>query len=337
VWHARCSAAEAGRGWQKQESNKTQEYRVKKLLTASTILVLSVMVWLVGCATSQPNDEERIKGLLSSSDYTDDEHASNYGSSDSTLAEGGDGPGTDGYERIPFVRFRRYVPPGGLTRTVNVTIPAYPGWDDTTALATITVDINGELRTAFDTTVNPILVWRKPFEDQSTRKVFLTKDENGWHIRKVSPMQLATQNAPYTLNVTRILAIGRVSGDTFDLTTADTLLAKDELPCFVPHDTVVVTVTVASDQDSCWAFLHRGRAARPHVWRQPYFRTSTWTFERTWVLGDESYDRPAVRPSIHDAIGWGSLWSDTTAPYVASAWGIPYVVKHPTEPLPNDE
>jgi hypothetical protein len=302
----------------------------------TAVLAAAVGTMLVGCANQQ-DDGESIKSLLASSGYTDDDHTGNYGADDSTLEQGGDGFGLDSYERIPFVRFRRYIPPNGLTRNVNVTIPAYPGWDDTTALATITIDINGELRTAFDTTSNPIQVWRKPFHDRSTRRVFLTKDESGWHIRKVSPMQLVTQNAVYELNITRVQAIGRVSGDTFELTTADTMLAKDELPCFVPNDTVDVKVTVASSGDSCWAFLHHGRAARPHVWRQPFFRTSTWTFERTWILGDEQYDRPSVRPSIHDAIGWGSLWSDTTAPYVASAWGIPYIVKDPQEERPGDE
>ena len=303
-------------------------------MTAVLTSVVGMMV--VGCADRQ-NDEESIKSLLASSGYTEDGQASNYGANDSTLEEGGAGVGLDRYERIPFVRFRRYIPPGGVTRNVNVTIPAYPGWDDTTALATITLDINGELRTAFDTTANPIPVWRKPFSDQWTRQVFFTKDETGWHIRKLSPLRVVTRNAPYELNIVRVQMVSHIAGDTFDLATTDTLLAKEDLPCFLPNDTAQVIVTVESTGDSCWAFIHHGRAARPRIWRQPYLRTSTWTFERTWILGDEQYDRPEVRGSIHDAIGWGSLWSDTTAPYVASAWGIPYVVKHPQEERPGDE
>ena len=67
-------------------------------------------------------------------------------------------------------------------------------------------------------------------------------------------------------------------------------------------------------------------------------RTSTWTFERTWVIGDEGeYDRPHVRPSIHDAIGWGTLWADSSKPYVAAAWGVPYIVKYQNEEIPADE
>jgi hypothetical protein len=116
------------------------------------------------------------------------------------------------------------------------------------------------------------------------------------------------------------------------------MLTKDQLPCFVPNDTVAVTVTVSSDGDSCWTFLHHGRPQRPHIWRHPYWRTSTWTFERAWVIGAESeYDGPNVRPSIHDAIGWSSLWADTSKPYVAAAWGIPYIVKNTNEQLPDDQ
>ncbi len=312
-----------------------QEVTVKCMLGMTIVVALAV--GLLGCDKNKDNDEQLIRSLLSNSAYTADNQTSSYGAADSTIEEGGGEPGTDEYERIPFVRFRRYIPRTGLSRAVEVQIPAYPGWDDTTALATITHDINGELRTAFDTTSNPILVWRKPFHDRSLRKVFLTKDDDGWHIRKVSPLRVWTENTAYNLSIVRVLAIGRVSGDTFELTTTDTLLTKEQLPNFVPSDTVTVWVTVTSDRDSCWTFLHRGRPERPRVYRQPYFRTSTWTFERTWILGQESYDAPEVRPSIHDAIGWGTLWADTTEPYVASAWGIPYIVRHPNEPMPNDQ
>jgi hypothetical protein len=192
----------------------------------------------------------------------------------------------------------------------------------------------------FDTTTNPIAVWRKPFHDVAVRKVFLTYSHDRWHIRKVSPLRVATQDAPYEMNIVRLHAVGAVSGEDFDLTTTDTLLTKDELPTFVPGDTVTVTVTVQSAGDSCWVFLHRGKPPtwqRPWWWRQPYWKVSTYVFERTWVLGDENYDGPAIRPSAHDAIGWGTLWQDTTAHYVASAWGIPYIVKEPGDPIPPDE
>jgi hypothetical protein len=311
---------------------------MKSTLTLAAASLLTVALALSGCSR-KPNEEQAIGTLLAASGYTNVEQTKNYGANDTTLEAGDNGAlGADGYERIPFVRFRRYIPANGLSRTLDIRIPAYQGGPDTTALVTITWDITGELRTMFDTTTNPILVWRKPFNDVATRRVYLEKYADTWHIRRISPLVVSTRNAAYNLQVTGIHAVGRVSGEVFDLSTSDTMLTKDQLPCFVPNDTVVVTVTVSSDGDSCWAFLHHGRPQRPHMWRTPYLRTSTWTFERVWVIGDESeYDVPSVRPSIHDAIGWSSLWADSSKPYVAAAWGIPYIVKKPTESLPSDQ
>jgi len=308
----------------------------RTLILAAAVLLMAVLA-LTGCNRKQ-DEEQVIDTLLVNSGYTNDEHTKNYGANDTTLPDPDTVLGTDGYERIPFVRFRRYIPANGFSRTRNIQIPAYPGGPDTTALVTITWDITGELRTMFDETTNPILVWRKPFHDVAVRKVYLEKFGDAWHIVKISPLVTSTRNAAYSLQVTSVHAVGRVSGEVFDLTTSDTMLTKDELPCFVPNDTVLVTVTVSSDGDSCWAFLHHGRPARPHIWRHPYWRTGTWTFERAVVIGDESeYDGPNVRPSIHDAIGWGSLWADSSKPYVAAAWGIPYIVKNPNETLPSDQ
>jgi len=310
---------------------------MKHAFALAAIVASVLLAGLAGCSNARKDDERAIKSLLGNSGYTNDNQTSSYGAEDSTLEDGsGSEPGRDGYERIPFVRFRRYIAPNGVSRTVDIQIPA-PGGDDTTALATITQDVNGELRTVFDTTTNPIHVWRKPFHDKSTRKVYLTKSNTGWHIRKLSPLKIETQDPAYHLAVTRVYAVGRLSGDTFELTTTDTLLTKEQLPRFLPNDTVLVSVSVTSDGDSCWAFLHHGRPGHPRVWRRPYFKTGTFTFERVWVLGDETYDSPEVRPSIHDAIGWGTLWTDTTSPYVASAWGIPYIVKHPSEAIPDDQ
>jgi hypothetical protein len=115
------------------------------------------------------------------------------------------------------------------------------------------------------------------------------------------------------------------------------LLAKEELPAFAPNDTVTVTVWTSSTGDSCWAFLHHGRSQWPYHWRSPFLRLATTQFERRWLVGEEGYDRPEVRHSAIDVIGWGSLFADTTQPYVSVAWGIPYVVKHPNEQVPGDE
>lgn len=305
-------------------------------LTVGSLLIVTALL-LFGCSRTAEDPEEDIRALLAASGYTSDSHTRAYGSEDSTPAGGGDGELPTSGELPPFGRFIRYIPGGGVSREVNVQIPAYPGYPETTALATITVDIYGELRTIFDTTTNPMQVWRKPFHDRGTRRVYLTKNQTGWHIRRVTPLNIITVNAPYSLRLVRLHAEA-ASGEVFDLTDPDTLLSKEELPTFLPGDTVTVSVTLESDGDSCWVFLHRGRPGRPgRHFRHPYLKTGTFAFERTWFISSETYDVPEVRPSAHDAIGWGSLWADTTQPYVSNVWGVPYVVKYPNEQLPNDE
>ena len=307
---------------------------MRRAVLYAAVVALAAGV-ISGCA--KQDEKATITSLLAASGYTDDPHAGNYGANDTTLARPDSMSATASYELIPFVRFRRYIPPGGVQREVVVRIPADSGGPDSTALATITWTITGELRTCFDTTTQPINVWRKPFTDVATRRVYLEKHDGGWHILKISPLALATQNPAYHLNIANIHAVSRVSHDTFDLSTTDTMLTKSQLPWFEPGDTVTITVTVQSDGDSCWVFLHHGRLGAPRVWRRPYWRTGTWTFERTWLVRDETYDRPVVRPSIHDAIGWGTLWGDSSKPYVAAAWGIPYIVKMPSDSVPADE
>ncbi|MBM3314720.1 hypothetical protein FJY71_02600, partial [candidate division WOR-3 bacterium] len=200
---------------------------MNRTASLAVIAALAVCLSIVGCTKPPDTGEDDIRALLGSSGYTCDDHASAYGSDDSTLQNGGEGglPTDNGFP--PFVRFRRYIPTGGVSRVVNIQIPAYPGHPDTTALATITVDINGELRTMFDTTTNPIQVWRKPFHDRAVRRVYLTKSETGWHIRKVTPMNFTTVGAAYELRLVGLHAEA-ASGEVFDLADPDTLLAKDE-------------------------------------------------------------------------------------------------------------
>ncbi|MBN2537861.1 hypothetical protein JXB37_06255 [candidate division WOR-3 bacterium] len=307
-------------------------------LALAALFLAAAALLFAGCAGFGSGDEQDIRTLLNTSGYTNEDNDRSYGSDDSTVTPGGDGPLTDDPHRVPFVRFRRYIPPRGVSRQVTVDIPAYPGWPDTTALATITTDIRGELRTMFDTTSNPILVWRKPFEDRAVRKVLLFKHENRWWIDKVTPLEFSTQDAAYDLEITglKVHASSWAAGDTFRLTSTDTMLGKHDLPCFVPSDTVRVWVTAASNGDSCWTFLHHGRPKWPHRWRKPYLKLDTYEFHGVWLIGDEGYEKAAIRPSGHDVIGWNSLWADSSAPYVSAAWGLPYVVKLPAEEIPEE-
>lgn len=305
------------------------------ILTVVTLAVLAVA--LVGCGQlGADRDRDEISRLLASSGYTNEDQDRAYGAEESTLQPGGEGTEGDNGQWIPFVRFRRHVPRGGVSRKYDVQVPAYPGYPDTTALVTLTATVAGELRTMFDTTGNPIPVWRKPFSDEAVRRVYLTKDGSGWHIRRVTALEIRTLGASYILCIDSLRAFA-TSGEMFVLSDPDSLLDKDDLPTFLPNDTVTVTAWVSTTRDSCWAFLHHGRNQWPYHWRSPFLRLTGLQFERRWFIGDEDFDRPEVRASAVDIIGWGTLWADTTQPYVSAAWGIPYVVKHPNEQMPGDE
>jgi len=312
---------------------------MKKKACAVLAALIVLMLVPVGCSLQQNDDEQAITDLLNSSGYTNEDNDRSYGSDDTTLAGGGDdGPLTDDPHRPPFVRFRRYIPRGGISRNINIQIPAYPGYPDSTALATITADIDGELRTMFDTTGNPILVWRKQFHDQAVRKVYLARTQDGWRIRKVTPLEFQTVDAPYTLRIheLKVHAASWREQDTFRIQNGDTMLAKHDLPRFAPTDTVTVWVEIESSGDSCWTFLHHGRPDWPHRWRRAYTKMAAHQFCGTWLVGDEQGEYPQVRPSGHDAIGWNSLWSDTTEPYVSAAWGLPYIVAEPDQEIPEE-
>jgi hypothetical protein len=318
---------------------QTTEVKMKaRTLALFAVGLAAVALLFAGCVRFGDTDENTIRTLLNTSGYTNEDNDRSYGSDDSTVAPGGDGPFTDDPHRVPFVRFRRYIPPRGVSRQITVAIPAYPGWPDTTALATITADIRGELRTMFDTTTNPILVWRKPFEDRAVRRALLFKKDGQWRIDKVTPLEFATAEPAYNLAIAelKVHASSWAPGDTFRLLSPDTMLARHDLPCFVPADTVQVWVTAASDGDSCWTFLHHGKPRWPHRWRNACLKMNTLEFHGTWLIGDEGYEAPQVRPSGHDVIGWNSLWADSSAPYVSAAWGVPYVVKLPGEGIPEE-
>jgi hypothetical protein len=127
----------------------------------------------------------------------------------------------------------------------------------------------------------------------------------------------------------------------FVVNSPDTFFEKDELPIFYPTDTVEVTVTCSAQDDSTWAFLHRTIGHRPgigHHIRQPFYRESTNSFTRTWIIAEDSVvHTPAVRHSAVDVLGWQTLVGDENATYYAHAWCLPYIIMKPGETIPEDK
>jgi hypothetical protein len=158
-----------------------------------------------------------------------------------------------------------------------------------------------------------------------------------WRVVKISPVDVQTVNSPYPITILSLEASAVPSGVHYVFTKPDTLLAKSELPTFLPGDSVTVKVTVSVQGDSSWAFLHRW--TRPWPWwhiRQPFYRTSINTFERTWTIPEDSVlTIPAIRHAAVDLIGMKALFGDDREQYNAHAWGFLYVVKNPGDPYPD--
>jgi hypothetical protein len=158
-----------------------------------------------------------------------------------------------------------------------------------------------------------------------------------WRVVKISPVDVQTVNSPYPITILSLEASAVPSGVHYVFTKPDTLLAKSELPTFLPGDSVTVKVTVQVQGDSSWAFLHRWY--RPFPWkhiREPFYRTSLTTFERTWTIPEDSISAtPAIRHTAVDLIGMKALFGDDREQYNAHAWGFLYIVKNPNEPYPD--
>jgi len=298
-----------------------------KLLTRLSVLGLIAVLALLftGCQNHNPNNEDSIRTLLGFSDYTNDDQSGTTDDGTADPQQGG-GFGALGFdqptvETLPWVRFARKIE-RPVPRTIAITIPAYPGYPETTALAVITASPSGN----FYVHNNPggHIAWVKPLADQGVRKVYLTQHSDTWRIREMTPWNIGTVDAPYAINIASIRIDARPSGLSYEYFTPDTMLTKNQLPAFLPGDSVHVTVTVQSDSGT-WAFLHRG--LRGHHRRQAFYQTAPNTFEREWVIRHDSLPQvPAVRPTAFDIIGYPTLFGDTLSPYNSRAWTLPYIV-----------
>jgi hypothetical protein len=299
------------------------------MLLSVLLLLAALTVLPTGCMRQRANDEESIKTVLGTSEYMNDDHSGATDDETSNPRRDGYGPGNEGdfvpLDTLPFVRFCRMIE-RPVPRTVVISIPAYPGYPETTALAVITATPSGQFYVHNDRTSH--VAWVKDFTDQGVRKVYLTRHDDTWRIRRLTPWNISTQNAPYNVDLASVRLEARPSGLNYLYTSPDTLLTKQQLPAFLPGDTVKVTVTIQCDSGA-WTFLHRGR--RGHHIRQAFYRSSPTTFEREWRIWDDSLPPlPVVRPTATDVIAWPTLFGDSSAAYNAHAWTLPYVIlEHP--------
>jgi hypothetical protein len=189
-------------------------------------------------------------------------------------------------------------------------------------------------------------IWQRTITDSIVRRVTLYRNESDdWHIVSLTAATMYTVGATPTNPISISEVRARVDSRDYEwvINSPNTLYEKDELPTFLPNDTVEVTVTLDVTGDSAWAFLHHGAGHKPGFGlrrhhRDPFYKDSTVTFSRTWKIADDSIvATPAVRHSAVDVLIWEALFGDSTAVYQARAWAIPYIVKATLDQsLPED-
>ncbi len=299
---------------------------------AKKIVFLLITSLLFFCQKGIVNEEEEVKKVVETSLYTGKEFDKALDESDTSPGFFSSAGGIIDSLTIPWVKFRRKV--DSVERYIRVRIPAYPGYPDTTALATITARISGRFFVVNIKDSLPPPIYVRPIFDSSYSQVYLTKGKKGWKVRKITPKAITTVDASSLLKIEKFRTEAKPSGRVFEITTSDTLLTKDQLPTFRPEDTVRVLVTISFDTDSGWIFLHRGPKGDRK--REPFYKTSSNTFERTWIISNEPIQTAVVRPAAIDFIGWRTLFGDSSALYNSSAWALPYVIKKDEEAYPED-
>lgn len=297
------------------------------------IPLLLVAIAVLSC--SKGGDEEDIQAILESSWFVGDGAVRTADDSTNTpQIFGTPGLMTD---TLDFVRWARWIE-RPVPREYDILVVG------DSAFVTMTAFFQGTPPGYGLFVVNDPLapVYQRSISDSVIRRVKLYRgSDNKWHIASLTAADIYTINTPHPVTITEIRAEVPSRNYVFTINSAETYFKRDELPIFLPSDTVVITVTCSAENDSTWAFLHHGTGHRPRLGRhirQPFFRETTTSFSRIWVIADDSIlVTPAVRHSAIDVLGWETLFGDSTATYYAHAWALPYIVKQPDEEIPTDE
>jgi len=275
------------------------------------------------------SDEDQIKDLLLSSQYTDTTTFVNDGT-------------TVPFSVIPLkisakneifpdsVKFARKI--DQVIRTVSVTLDP----DSINATAVITLDLYGIMYVDNDgdSIRDPFLRNFNSAElhDRATRYARLRKINDNWHVWGVTPLELYTLNGDPGLGIDSVVITGCANSNGLVVIRpqdmAQTRL-RNLLPIFNPGDSVTVSVW-ASPSGQFWSFLHRW-LYRVHD-RQPMEKVDGQRFTYGWRVPADAL--LGVRHASVDVISQNCLFGDSSATYSARAWCLPYIVAPDTISLP---
>jgi hypothetical protein len=307
---------------------------MKMRLSLALGLALCLALW--ACSKSNPEspdatetDDVSINNLLLSSGYTDTTNFINDNTSTPYASPAFFG-GAKSDTFPAAVKWARRI--NSVTRSVTISSDS----SNTVALALVTLDLYGNIYVdnTDDGQMNHNV---DAFHDRGQRTVRLRKVNNRWRIWGVTPLEIATVDAPYNVIIEKVVVSGCNNGP-IEILPAEMsgVRLRENLPIFDPGDTATVTVFCStSGADSTWAFLHRWiyRFPRHHL-RWPLYRDSRTVFSRSWeIAADSVFVRPAIRHASVDVIAWNTLFGDSSASYSARIWCLPYIVTQDTIPL----
>ncbi|MEO0071826.1 MAG: hypothetical protein ABIK10_00095 [candidate division WOR-3 bacterium] len=296
-----------------------------KKLSGLGVILLSLGVILGGCDSQR--EEEAIREFIEQSIYT----AEGSMVLDDTGSVMFATEFTDSV--IPWIRWVRKIK-RPIGRNINISI-----YGDS-ALATIKMYLEGlPPDYGFWVINNPqsSTIYRRAITDSSVRQVKLARiSPRHWRIVSVTPAVIKTVNSYTPISINQVQLEVPSRGYRFILNNPSRFLLRESLPDFRPNDTIKVTVSIETSNDSGWVYLHRGRKAvgAGHR-REALFRRNLTTFVGTWIIPEEFETRPVVRHCAFDIIGYETLFGDSTASYAAYLWVVPYIIRNTADEFPE--
>lgn len=288
------------------------------------VVVCGLLLFIMGCP--RKGEEAKVKDLLGSSPYVISSDGMVF--DDSTKTPKSPGMNLFMVESLPFVRFARWI-----NRPVDRHYEVDISGDS--AHVTGSAEVTGKFYVRNTPGGD---VYTRDIADSAYRaQIDLYKDTTGWHIARISPLEIYTYGAETSIKIAEVRAEVTSRNYSFVLTDPTKPLTKEELPTFLPNDTIIVTVKVEVTGDSCWVFLHHGRRLKLKTHRRDPFLREGDIFTGTWYVADDSVVTPGVRYAAIDVITWQTLWGDSTVTKATErVWSLPYIVKKEDEPLPPD-
>lgn len=248
------------------------------------------------------------------------------------------------------VRWGRFINPGGITRTLTVTV--LPG--DTVAIVNVQREVLGNFAILAKTNPQDTVFYlvQKPFHDHTNRNiVFKRVTRTGLFMGRWVPVASslidgATVPPDNKISITRV-ALYYPNGDSLIVTNPDTTFllyrwvrmfvpTRKDVPQFAPGDRVIIQVTVLSkDATGDFVALRYGVNAMHHKRALLDLISEVNNGDGTYTRVFETSRNPLRYLFVHYHTGWFHMGIDAVtketlfqnpAPYSASWWGVPYRV-----------